>query len=51
MTPADKFYVERRSVPRPPAEPLPDDTLFVWLTGITAAASVVGMVVWIVSWL
>lgn len=49
MNEVDRIYVERRSTPLPPAEPLPDDTLFVWLTGITAVASVVGVVVWIVS--
>lgn len=49
MTPADKFYVERRSVPRVEPEPIPDDTLFVWLTGITAAASILLTAVWVLS--
>lgn len=48
MTPTDKAYAERRMTPSEP-EPIPDDTLFVWLTGITAVASVLLTAAWIVT--
>ena len=48
MNKTDKAYVEGYSVFKDP-EPIHEDTLFVWLTGITAVASVVAMLVWIIS--
>ena len=48
MNEVDKAYTEGCSVFKDP-EPIPDDTLFVWLTGITAVASVVAMLVWVIS--
>lgn len=49
MNEVDRFYAESRRKPSPAEEPIPDDILAVWLTGITAVASIVGVVVWIVS--
>lgn len=48
MNEVDKAYVKGYASFKP-EEPIPDDTLAVWLTGITAAISVIGMVVWIIS--
>lgn len=48
MNEVDKAYVRGYSAVQP-EEPIPDDTLTVWLTGITAAVSVIAMTVWIIS--
>ena len=49
MTPADKFYVERRSVPRADPEPLEPSPMFLWITGLTISAILVSVVAWVVS--
>ena len=49
MTPADKFYVERRTTPRPAPEPLEPSATFLWLTGGTMVAAVLSLLVWVVS--
>lgn len=49
MTPADKFYVERRSVPRADPEPLEPSPTFLWITGLTCVSIVLGALLWVVS--
>ena len=49
MTPADKFYAERRSTPRPATEPLEPSTTFLWITGSTVVAAILSLFVWVAS--
>ena len=49
MTPADKFYAERRSEPRPEPEPLEPSATFIALTLGTLVIAVLAVFAWVVA--
>lgn len=48
MNEVDKAYAERRATP-PTLEPVPEDTVVVWITGAAAAVSILVTLAWLVS--